>query len=185
MGQIELICRDPLGIVPVSETLHRGFPAITVRFTRAGAIATGSCSRPPVPTPAGGLLPQHQTERHQLLIAGEPQHLDERGRGQAHVSAGHGRDDLMRIQFWFEFASTYSYPAAMRIEHETAQRGVAIEWKPFLLGHGSDVWSPRSKLGRAKCCSENTTRSRPEKQLSGSNEFAKCLGAHVHLAKTG
>jgi hypothetical protein len=31
------------------------------------------------------------------------------------------RDDLMRVQqFWFEFASTYSYPAAMHIEHEAA-----------------------------------------------------------------
>jgi 2-hydroxychromene-2-carboxylate isomerase len=40
----------------------------------------------------------------------------------------------MSVQFWFEFASTYSYPAAMRVEHEAAQRGVAIDWKPFLLG---------------------------------------------------
>jgi 2-hydroxychromene-2-carboxylate isomerase len=43
-------------------------------------------------------------------------------------------DALTNVQFWFEFASTYSYPAAMRIEHEAAQRGVAIEWKPLLLG---------------------------------------------------
>jgi 2-hydroxychromene-2-carboxylate isomerase len=40
----------------------------------------------------------------------------------------------MAIQFWFEFASTYSYPAAMRIEAAAAARGVAIEWKAFLLG---------------------------------------------------
>ena len=38
------------------------------------------------------------------------------------------------MQFWFEFASTYSYPAAMRIEAAAAARGVAIEWRPFLLG---------------------------------------------------
>jgi 2-hydroxychromene-2-carboxylate isomerase len=38
------------------------------------------------------------------------------------------------IQFWFEFASTYSYPAAMRIERAATARGVALEWKPFLLG---------------------------------------------------
>ena len=38
----------------------------------------------------------------------------------------------MAIQFWFEFASTYSYPAAMRIA--AAARGVRIEWKAFLLG---------------------------------------------------
>jgi len=40
----------------------------------------------------------------------------------------------MSLQFWFEFASTYSYPAAMRIEREARARGVALEWKPFLLG---------------------------------------------------
>ncbi len=38
------------------------------------------------------------------------------------------------MEFWFEFASTYSYPAAMRIEQDAAAAGVAIEWKPFLLG---------------------------------------------------
>ncbi|MFO1156342.1 MAG: 2-hydroxychromene-2-carboxylate isomerase [Rhodospirillales bacterium] len=38
------------------------------------------------------------------------------------------------MQFWFEFASTYSYPAAMRIETAAASRGVAIAWRPFLLG---------------------------------------------------
>lgn len=40
----------------------------------------------------------------------------------------------MRVQFWFEFASTYSYPAAMRIEHEAALRGLRVEWRPILLG---------------------------------------------------
>lgn len=38
------------------------------------------------------------------------------------------------IQFWFEFASTYSYPAAMRIEPLAKARGVNVEWRPFLLG---------------------------------------------------
>jgi len=38
------------------------------------------------------------------------------------------------IQFWFEFASTYSYLSVMRIEALCAQAGVDIEWKPFLLG---------------------------------------------------
>jgi 2-hydroxychromene-2-carboxylate isomerase len=38
------------------------------------------------------------------------------------------------LEFWFEFASTYSYPAAMRIEMLAARAGVAIAWRPFLLG---------------------------------------------------
>ena len=40
----------------------------------------------------------------------------------------------MSVQFWFEFASTYSYPAAMRIEQAAEARGVTIEWRSFLLG---------------------------------------------------
>lgn len=39
-----------------------------------------------------------------------------------------------RIEFWFEFASTYSYPAALRIEKVAAEAGVEIAWRPFLLG---------------------------------------------------
>ncbi|WP_170762324.1 2-hydroxychromene-2-carboxylate isomerase [Ruegeria lacuscaerulensis] len=38
------------------------------------------------------------------------------------------------LQFWFEFASTYSYLSAMRIEGLAAQNGITIEWHPFLLG---------------------------------------------------
>jgi 2-hydroxychromene-2-carboxylate isomerase len=38
------------------------------------------------------------------------------------------------IEFWFEFASNYSYLSVMRIEREAARAGVKIEWRPFLLG---------------------------------------------------
>jgi 2-hydroxychromene-2-carboxylate isomerase len=38
------------------------------------------------------------------------------------------------LDFWFEFASTYSYVAAMRIERECARAGVDVRWRPFLLG---------------------------------------------------
>jgi 2-hydroxychromene-2-carboxylate isomerase len=38
------------------------------------------------------------------------------------------------IEFWFEFASNYSYLSVMRIEQEAARHGVAIQWRPFLLG---------------------------------------------------
>jgi 2-hydroxychromene-2-carboxylate isomerase len=38
------------------------------------------------------------------------------------------------IQFWFEFASTYSYLAAMRVEDTAAKAGVGVDWKSFLLG---------------------------------------------------
>lgn len=38
------------------------------------------------------------------------------------------------VTFWFEFASTYSYLSAMRIDAEAEARGVDVIWKPFLLG---------------------------------------------------
>jgi 2-hydroxychromene-2-carboxylate isomerase len=38
------------------------------------------------------------------------------------------------LDFWFEFASTYSYPAAIRIAPLAAVRGVNVRWRPFLLG---------------------------------------------------
>jgi 2-hydroxychromene-2-carboxylate isomerase len=38
------------------------------------------------------------------------------------------------LDFWFEFASTYSYPAAMRIAPLAAARGLTVRWRPFLLG---------------------------------------------------
>jgi len=41
---------------------------------------------------------------------------------------------MRRLEFWFEFASTYSYPAALRIEETAAAAGVGLAWHPFLLG---------------------------------------------------
>jgi 2-hydroxychromene-2-carboxylate isomerase len=41
---------------------------------------------------------------------------------------------VISIDFWYEFASTYSYPAAMRIEALAAARGIVVTWRPFLLG---------------------------------------------------
>lgn len=41
---------------------------------------------------------------------------------------------MRRLQFWFEFASTYSYLAAMRIEALATAAGTGIELRPFLLG---------------------------------------------------
>ncbi|WP_224369015.1 2-hydroxychromene-2-carboxylate isomerase [Hyalangium versicolor] len=38
------------------------------------------------------------------------------------------------VEFWFDFASTYSYVAAMCIEAEAARVGARVLWRPFLLG---------------------------------------------------
>jgi len=38
------------------------------------------------------------------------------------------------LDFWLEFASTYSYLAAMRVDAVARQAGVEVNWRPFLLG---------------------------------------------------
>jgi 2-hydroxychromene-2-carboxylate isomerase len=38
------------------------------------------------------------------------------------------------LDFWFDFASTYSYPAAMRIGALAEKSGVTVRFRPFLLG---------------------------------------------------
>ena len=38
------------------------------------------------------------------------------------------------LEFWFEFGSNYSYLALMRIEALAQRSGVALRWRPFLLG---------------------------------------------------
>jgi len=47
------------------------------------------------------------------------------------------------LEFWYEFASTYSYPAAMRIAKLAGAAGVAVRWRPFLLGpiFGAQGWN--------------------------------------------
>ncbi len=57
-----------------------------------------------------------------------PSKPHETGEAQSIVMA------IPRLDFWYEFASTYSYLAAMRIEAAAADAGVEIGWRPFLLG---------------------------------------------------
>jgi 2-hydroxychromene-2-carboxylate isomerase len=38
------------------------------------------------------------------------------------------------LEFWFDFASTYSYLSAKRIGRMASAAGVTVHWRPFLLG---------------------------------------------------
>ena len=38
------------------------------------------------------------------------------------------------VDFWYELGSSYSYPAAMRIEELATAADIAVRWRPFLLG---------------------------------------------------
>ena len=41
---------------------------------------------------------------------------------------------MPKIEFWYDFASTYSYLSVMRIEALARAAGVEVAWRPFLLG---------------------------------------------------
>jgi 2-hydroxychromene-2-carboxylate isomerase len=43
-------------------------------------------------------------------------------------------DTPRTLQVWFDFASNYSYLSVMRLEQAASARGIAVQWKPFLLG---------------------------------------------------
>ena len=38
------------------------------------------------------------------------------------------------LAFWYDFASTYSYLSAMRIQDLATAAGIEVRWRPFLLG---------------------------------------------------
>lgn len=50
---------------------------------------------------------------------------------------------MAKLEFWFEFASTYSYPAAHAVEAAAKARGVEVAWRSFLLGpiFGAQGWN--------------------------------------------
>jgi 2-hydroxychromene-2-carboxylate isomerase len=50
---------------------------------------------------------------------------------------------MSKLEFWFEFASTYSYPAAHAVEAAAKARGVDVAWRSFLLGpiFGAQGWN--------------------------------------------
>jgi 2-hydroxychromene-2-carboxylate isomerase len=63
-----------------------------------------------------------------------PLQATQQGTHAALTERGDMKSGARTLEFWFEFASTYSYVAAMRIERLCAAAGIALEWKPFLLG---------------------------------------------------
>jgi 2-hydroxychromene-2-carboxylate isomerase len=48
--------------------------------------------------------------------------------GDAHLGG------VAQVEFWFEFGSTYSYPAALRVADIARAAAVELAWRPFLLG---------------------------------------------------
>ena len=46
-----------------------------------------------------------------------------------------------RLTFWYEFASSYSYLSAVRIDAAAQAAGVEVVWQPFLLGPIFPAWA--------------------------------------------
>ena len=55
-------------------------------------------------------------------------------RAHGKLARGFKEAHLPSAEFWYEFASTYSYPAALRVAALAEERGVSLVWRPFLLG---------------------------------------------------
>ena len=96
------------------------------------------------------------------------------------------------VEFWFEFASTYSYPAAMAVEEACAQAGVPLVWRPFLLGpvlaaqgldgspftvfpvKGAYMWRDVERL----CAEASLDFAKPSSFPRGSIHAARIVAAH-------
>lgn len=86
------------------------------------------------------------------------------------------------LEFWFEFASTYSYPAAHAVEDAARKRGVEVRWRSFLLGpifaaqgwndspfniypaKGTYMWRDLARI----CAAQSLTLKRPSQFPRGS-----------------
>jgi 2-hydroxychromene-2-carboxylate isomerase len=97
------------------------------------------------------------------------------------------------LEFWFEFGSTYSYPAALRVAKLASARGVAVSWKPFLLGpifkaqgwndspfnlypaKGRYMWRDLERV----CASEGLPFRRPTRFPRNGLLAARVAAAHV------
>ncbi|WP_299546916.1 2-hydroxychromene-2-carboxylate isomerase [uncultured Tateyamaria sp.] len=103
------------------------------------------------------------------------------------------------LEFWFEFASTYSYLSAARIEDACANAGVPLVWRSFLLGpvfgaqgmtdspfnmfpvKGAYMWTDMER-----CCSDlELPFGKPSSFPRGSLLAARIVAAHADAPWVG
>lgn len=103
------------------------------------------------------------------------------------------------VEFWFEFASTYSYLAAARVEAACAAVAVPLVWRPFLLGpvfgaqgmtdspfnlypvKGAYMWEDM-----ARCCADlDLPFTKPSSFPRGSLLAARIAATHAGTAWIG
>jgi 2-hydroxychromene-2-carboxylate isomerase len=54
--------------------------------------------------------------------------------GDGVLQTAYRMEGILKLEMWFDFGSTYSYVAAMRVEAACAAAGIELAYKPFLLG---------------------------------------------------
>lgn len=104
-----------------------------------------------------------------------------------------------KLEFWFEFASTYSYPAAHAVEAAAKARGVDVAWRSFLLGpifgaqgwtdspfniypaKGKYMWRDLARI----CGAQGLPLVQPSKFPRGSLLAARIVCAHADEPWTG
>mmetsp|Transcript_27397 Transcript_27397/g.50349 ORF Transcript_27397/g.50349 Transcript_27397/m.50349 type:complete len:199 (-) Transcript_27397:1015-1611(-) len=103
------------------------------------------------------------------------------------------------VEFWFEFASTYSYLSAARIEAVCKEAGVDLRWRSFLLGpvfaaqgmrdspfniypaKGAYMWTDM-----ARCCADHGLPfCKPSSFPRGSLLAARIAAAHAEAPWIG
>lgn len=99
---------------------------------------------------------------------------------------------MPKLDFWYEFASTYSYLAAMRIEKLATDAGVSVRWRPFLLGpifkaQGWDTSPFNIQLAKGKYMWRDLTRlceeqGLPKFHIPSSFPLTSLAAARIALA---
>jgi hypothetical protein len=85
----------------------------------------------------------------------------------------------VKLQFWFEFASTYSYPAVMRVGKMAAAR-TGYRRSGLIRDSGSscEPWPARNSepvMVGGSTASLTTSRSKPSATTSGGGRLLSCF----------
>ena len=82
---------------------------------------------------------------------------------------------MANIEFWYEFGSTYSYPTVMRIERLADTAGIALRWRPFLLGPILKEQGLHKSLGREMLTQLAAVANGSEDALNAMIGFARSM----------
>lgn len=97
--------------------------------TERVGVAVGAFGDPSFPHPDRSVWEQ---SKHPWVCTDVAQEHFSKGRVPQSIQVRSTR--LPELEFWFDFASTYSYLTCMRIEKLCTEKQIRLRWRPFLLG---------------------------------------------------